>query len=233
MATVGIFYATRHGHARRVAQHVAEYFRTRDFDVDVWSVLNAPENLDPGKYRAIVVVASVHVGSHEPEMIRFVKRHRRALGESNNAFVTISLCQAGVERTDATADQRAKWEADVARMTQRFVTRTGWQPQRVQPVAGALLYTKYNPLLRLVMKWIASKAGKSTNTSRDHVYTDWAALNGSPRALRTSSGPNRRCLCFWCAARTPRSGRRPQCPPKRRRSRWMARSRRPRARVPR
>jgi len=28
----------------------------------------------------------------------------------------------------------------------------------------------------MVMKWIAGKAGGSTDTSRDHEYTDWDAL---------------------------------------------------------
>ena len=175
--TVGIFYATRHGHAQRVARHVADYFRTHGFDTEVWSVLNAPDNLDLSRYAAIVVAASVHVGRHEPEMIRFIKRHLRELDESSNAFITITLTQAGAERADATPAERQKSVADVARMTRKFIEETGWHPQRIQPVAGALLYTRYNPFVRLLMKWIAGKAGRSTDTSRDHVYTDWTALN--------------------------------------------------------
>jgi len=39
------------------------------------------------------------------------------------------------------------------------------------------MYTKYNFLVRLVMKRIAREAGASTDTAHDHVYTDWAALD--------------------------------------------------------
>ena len=39
------------------------------------------------------------------------------------------------------------------------------------------MYTKYNFLVRLVMKYIAKSEGASTDVSRDHVYTDWAALD--------------------------------------------------------
>jgi len=177
MKTLGIFYATRHGHARRVAQHVADYFRAHGFEAEVWSVLNVPDSLDLSRYAAVVVTASVHAGKHEPEMIRFVKRNLQALNAANNAFVTITLSQAGVERADATEAEREKSAADVATMTEQFIADTGWRPQRIQPVAGALRYTKYNPLLRLVMKWISKKAGGAIDTSRDYVYTDWAGLN--------------------------------------------------------
>src|SRR6187401_3205321 len=108
MKALGIFYATRQGHARRVAQHVADYFRTHGFEPEVWSVLNVPDSLDLGRYAAVVVTASVHVGKHEPEMVRFVKRNLRALNATNNAFITISLSQAGVERADATDAKRER-----------------------------------------------------------------------------------------------------------------------------
>ena len=139
MATVAIFYATRHGHARRVAGRIADYFRAQGLEADVWSVLNVPDSLDLGTYAAIVVTASVHAGRHEPEMIRFVKQHKPELSESNNVFITITLRQAGAERSDATAAEREKSAADVARMTGRFIAETGWKPKRIQPVAGALL----------------------------------------------------------------------------------------------
>jgi menaquinone-dependent protoporphyrinogen oxidase len=177
MATVGIFYATRHGHARRIAGHVADYFRTHGFDADVWPVLNVPDGLDLGKYAANVITASVHAGRHEPEMVRFVARHRLELDKASNAFITITLSQASAERAEATHDRRNKAAAEVDRMTRMFIADTGWHPQRIQPVAGALLYTQYNPFLRFVMKWISRMAGGSTDTSRDHVYTNWAALN--------------------------------------------------------
>jgi menaquinone-dependent protoporphyrinogen oxidase len=68
----------------------------------------------------------------------------------------------------------------------------------VKPVAGALLYTKYNFIVRFVMKQIVKKKSGSTDTSRDHEYTDWAALDrfvedllhDVPAAQGGSSSPN-------------------------------------------
>src|SRR5215467_13612460 len=58
-----------------------------------------------------------------------------------------------------------------------FFDQTSWHPNRVKPVAGALLYTKYNFIVRFIMKRIAKKAGAATDTSRDYEYTDWLSLN--------------------------------------------------------
>jgi menaquinone-dependent protoporphyrinogen oxidase len=62
-------------------------------------------------------------------------------------------------------------------MIKTFLSETGWHPTRVLAVAGALTYSKYNFLLRFIMKRIARRAGASTDTSRDHEFTDWAAVD--------------------------------------------------------
>lgn len=42
---------------------------------------------------------------------------------------------------------------------------------------GKLLYSKYNFVIRLVMRWIAKRSGAETDTSRDYEYTDWTRLD--------------------------------------------------------
>ena len=62
-------------------------------------------------------------------------------------------------------------------MIDDFRAETGWRPKSTKAVAGALLYSKYNFLLRWIMKRISRQAGGTTDTSKDHEYTDWAALD--------------------------------------------------------
>jgi len=57
------------------------------------------------------------------------------------------------------------------------VRKTGWHPARVELVAGALPYSKYNFLIRYVMRRIAAKEGGDTDTSHDYEYTDWEAVD--------------------------------------------------------
>jgi menaquinone-dependent protoporphyrinogen IX oxidase len=44
-------------------------------------------------------------------------------------------------------------------MIDGFVAETGWRPTRVKPVAGALMYSKYNVLVRFLMTRIATCTG--------------------------------------------------------------------------
>ena len=172
-----IFFATREGHTRRIAERLAADLRARGFAVDVFDVhpdVMVREPIDWAKY---AVAASVHAGHHEREMIDFAKRHRSALERIPAAFISVTLSEAGVENPARPAAERERAAADVQRMIDVFVTETGWRPERTLPVAGALAYSKYNFLVRFVMKRIARKAGAATDTSRDYEFTDWPALD--------------------------------------------------------
>jgi menaquinone-dependent protoporphyrinogen oxidase len=177
MKRVGVLYATREGHTRKIAERVAAELRVRGLDADVLDVRDLEAATDLGGYAAVVLAASVHRGQHEKEMIRFVKRHRVELERIPAAFLSASLSEVGVEQLDRPPEERAEFAADVLKVLDQFFTETGWHPARVKAVAGELAYTRYNFLVRFIMKRIARKAGAATDTSRDHDYTDWAALD--------------------------------------------------------
>lgn len=58
-----------------------------------------------------------------------------------------------------------------------FLEDTGWQPVSTSIVAGALLYRKYGFFQRWLMKMIVKSSGGATDTSRNHEYTYWAAVD--------------------------------------------------------
>jgi menaquinone-dependent protoporphyrinogen oxidase len=173
---VGVFFATREGHTKRIANHIAAGLRTAGFDVDLVDVQHTiPFSLL--KYSAAVLAASVHSGNHEAEMIRFVKDHRTELDSMMTAFVSVTLSEAGAERQEASPIEHAQFVIDVESMLNKFFKQTNWRPTIAKPVAGALLYSQYNFLIRFIMKRIAKKEGAATDTSQDYDYTDWVGLD--------------------------------------------------------
>jgi menaquinone-dependent protoporphyrinogen oxidase len=172
-----IVYATREGQTRRIAEHLAAEVRTRGRTAEVVGARDVRSSLELTKYSAVVVAASVHAGKHEREMLAFVRAHREGLERMPTAFLSVSLAESGAEDTGASPDVRDRSRQEVQEAIDTFFQETGWHPGRVKPVAGALLYTKYNFIIRFVMKQIAKKKGATTDTSRDHEYTDWAALD--------------------------------------------------------
>jgi menaquinone-dependent protoporphyrinogen oxidase len=171
-----ICFATREGHTRKIVDRLAGDLRARGVETDMFDV-SAPDAMDWSTYSTACIAASVHVGHHEPEMIAFVRRHRAVLERLSASFISVTLSEAGAENPKRTEAQRAQAAVDVQQMIDVFVKDTGWRPDRVLPVAGALAYSKYNFLVRFVMKRIARKAGAPTDTSRDYEFTDWPALD--------------------------------------------------------
>jgi len=57
-----------------------------------------------------------------------------------------------------------------------FLQQTGWKPLMTTQIAGALKYTHYDFLKRMLMKMIARREGGDTNVSRDYEYTDWDSV---------------------------------------------------------
>jgi menaquinone-dependent protoporphyrinogen oxidase len=172
-----VFYATREGQARRVAERVAADLRAQHNEVDVFDVKALPPRLDWTLYQSACVVASVHGGHHEREMVRFATMNRGELRRLHATFMSLTLSEAGAEDRSKPPADRQRSAADAERMIQVFIDETGWRPARALPVAGALAYSKYNFLIKFVMRRIARKAGAPTDTSRDYEFTDWAALD--------------------------------------------------------
>lgn len=170
-------YATREGQTRRIAEHLAATIRARGTQAEVINAAELPPAFSLDAYQAAIVAASVHLGKHEPEMIAFVQRNRMRLEALPTVFLSVSLSEAGAEDQNAPPDRRVIAAADVQRMIDHFLSETGWHPSRIQAVAGALMYTKYNFLVRFVMQRIARGAGASTDASQNHELTDWAALD--------------------------------------------------------
>jgi menaquinone-dependent protoporphyrinogen oxidase len=172
-----VFYATREGQAERVAHRVAKDLRGRHIEVDVINVKDVHGYIDWHGYTLAFVIASVHTGHHEKEMIEFVKRSKEHLTSLHAPFLSLTLSQAGAELPSNTLVQRQTAHGDALRMISDFMRETGWQPSRILPLAGALRYSQYNFLVKFIMKRIARKAGFDGPATRDYEFTSWPAVD--------------------------------------------------------
>lgn len=165
MSRILVLYGTTEGHTARIARAVADTLRAGGAEVDVAEASAASPR--PQEYDGIIVAASVHGGAYQRPVHGWVQAHAAALNQKPTAF--LSVCLGVLQRED-------KVQREVAATIDRFLAATSWRPAMRKPVAGALLYTKYNWITRWMMKRIARQAGGDTDTSRDFEYTDWADL---------------------------------------------------------
>jgi menaquinone-dependent protoporphyrinogen oxidase len=166
MRRVLVLYGTTDGHTHTIADAVGRALQLHGLGVDVVNAAVADATVE--EYCGVVVAASVHAGKYQPAVVSFVKQHAAALNTRPTAFVSVSL--GVLQKSDPAV------VAEVEAIAQRFLRATGWRPESVKHLAGALLYTRYNVFKRWIMNRIVAKAGGDTDTSRDYDYTNWGEL---------------------------------------------------------
>ena len=166
MKKIAILYESVEGHTATVVERMDAIFQETGCAVTKVrckaSSIQAIEEAD-----GIVIGGSIHAGRHNKKLIRFVADHRDLISVKPNAFFLVCLT--------ANYDTPEK-KSEVEGYLREFETRTGLTPGVSHAFAGAILYTKYNFVIRAIMKSIAKKEGGDTDTSRDHIYTDWQAV---------------------------------------------------------
>lgn len=166
MARILILFASVDGQTARIATRIAAALEAAGHAVTVRSV-DAPEGgRDIEAHDALIVGGSIRYGHFSHSLRRLVRERAAAMASRPNAFFSVCLS--------------ARWPDKGPAIVERYVTKfraeTRWQPRETASFAGALLYSRYNPFLRFLMRIFSAAAGGDTQTSRDYDYTDWAAV---------------------------------------------------------
>jgi menaquinone-dependent protoporphyrinogen oxidase len=153
------------GHTAEVAERAAAVLRAGGATVDLVEAGTAPS---PAGYDGVVLGDPVHLGRHSRDMRRYATTHRATLTAMPTAMFQLSLASAGHGPED---------EAEARSYLDAFCRDTGLDPDLVGLFAGALVYTRYGWVKRRLMRRIATKQGLDTDTTHDHDYTDWDAVD--------------------------------------------------------
>jgi menaquinone-dependent protoporphyrinogen oxidase len=181
MCEIPVFYATTEGQTQRIAERIAQTLCERGFQSQAIDV-GAPEawRIDWPHVRAAFLGASLHAGKHQPSAFAFARAHAGELNACPSVFFSVSL---------SAGSRNPKERAAAQQLAEKFAADAQWQPRSIACFAGRLAYTRYGFFKRLLMRLIARREGGSTDTSRDHEYTDWAAVE---QLARTTADALRR-----------------------------------------
>ena len=178
MRSVLIVYGTGDGQTEKIARYMAHCVDVSGIPVVLVNAASGA-NPDPTGFGSVIVAASVHAGGYQRAVRKWVTRHADRLNNMPTAFVSVCL---GV------LEHKAAVDAELARIMTAFFDRTRWHPGTREIVAGALKYTRYNPLKRWVLRRIVRKTGSpDLDTSRDYEYTDWDRLADFARRFCTEA----------------------------------------------
>ena len=162
-----VLYGSKYGQTAKVAERICALLREHEYTVDLLKGDALPRDFDLDSYDAVLIGASLIGGHHQRYIERFASHHRNRLNRVPSAFFSVSGSAGSARAEDRAAAQV---------VVDRFLAHVGWMPSRIATFAGAITFTRYNVFLRWSMKRISRKEGGSTDTSRDHEYTDWARV---------------------------------------------------------
>ena len=165
MTNLLLAYHSGEGQTAKVAERIASTLRADDAMVEVAVAEDAPS---PGGFDGIVAGDSIHAGRHSRELTSYLMRHVDELDDMPWALFQVSLTSASDdEEHTATAHE----------LVQGLIDTVGVEPDIVGLFAGALRYTQYGWLKRRIMRKIVAGEGGDVDTSHDHEYTDWDAVD--------------------------------------------------------
>lgn len=168
-----IVYASKEGQTEKIARRIAGV-AGETAEVTVCEARAVPadvlETCD-----AVIVAAPVHFENYPRRIIRFVRENLALLQSKRTAFISVS----GASSTPAGRNQAEDYVTD-------FQDHTRWTPDQCELVAGAVRFTKYNWLIRFVMRRISKSQGLDTDTSRDYEYTNWDEVERFARSFVAS-----------------------------------------------
>jgi menaquinone-dependent protoporphyrinogen oxidase len=172
MPRVLILYGTTDGHTAKIARALAGALAGEGCATDVIDAGQRTAGVTPAHYDGVIVAASVHIGSYQRPVARWVRLHAPLLNAMPSAFLSVCL---------AVMEKRPEARSEVSAIMERFLKACGWQPAVRKLVAGATPFTRYNWVKKWIMRRIAAKAGGDTDTRHDVEYTDWGDLKAFAR----------------------------------------------------
>jgi menaquinone-dependent protoporphyrinogen IX oxidase len=123
----------------------------------------------PGSFDGIDLCAPIHIGRYPIHLIQFCTDWKEALDAvptHSSRFLSPSPATAR-----KSAPRRKAYPAKLEK-------KTGFPLPKVHHAAGALKYLEYDFFKRMMMRQIAKpRKAASVDTSRDHEFTDWKALD--------------------------------------------------------
>lgn len=166
MSSILVIYGTGEGQTAKVADRIVGALEDRGHEATSVDVRDPPPEFSPDEFDAVLVGASIHAGKHQSAVRSFVTEYLDLLAAKPTAFFQISLSSA----TDEGREQAAGY-------VEEFIEDTGWSPDRVGLFGGALRYSEYGFLKRLMMKQIVKRALPDVETSGDVEFTDWQEVD--------------------------------------------------------
>jgi menaquinone-dependent protoporphyrinogen oxidase len=163
-----LYYATRDGQSRRIAEHISSVLAASGMSAppqDLAGTEAAPADLAAAS--VVVLVAAVRYGRHLPEAERFLAAYRSLSSPPPLALASVNLTARKPAKTSATGNPYLR----------KIIARQRLTPAVAVAFAGRLDYRRYRWLDRQIIRFIMLLTGGPTDPDTSIEYTSWPAVD--------------------------------------------------------
>lgn len=169
-----VVYGTSHGYTAKVVGRITERLRIEGHEVDLFNAKETPPDLQIARYDEVIIAASMNSGHFQSEVVEFVKLNCEELDRRPNVFLAVSLSVAYESEKNL---EKYRGQLD------GFFRETGWRPQLMLDVAGAIPRSVGTGIMRLIWRVLVGRrktgipTGKSSDPQFAYEFSDWDAIN--------------------------------------------------------
>ncbi len=176
---VAIVYQSPYGQTKKIAQQIKKnmVFESQFKDnVHLFEVTDAHTPVEIyGPIDIYIIGFPVYMGKFPKGLLKWVFKNHSLLQEKRLGFFMVSLNAADTRYQARKADDL---------LLRKLIQKTELVPDFITSFAGALHYTKYGFIKKLILKKISHAAGGPTDTKQNHELTDWKAVEEFSRVVQ-------------------------------------------------
>jgi menaquinone-dependent protoporphyrinogen oxidase len=166
--TTALYYATRDGQSRRIAEHIFRRLaESRTLPAPRDLALAAPATAELAKASLIVLVAAVRYGRHLPETDHFLAAYRALPSPPPLALASVNLTARKPGKTGSSSNPYLR----------KLIERHRLAPALAVAFAGRLDYRRYHWLDRQIIRFIMLLTRGPTDPKTRIEYTSWNAVD--------------------------------------------------------
>ena len=172
--SVALYYATRDGQSRRIAEHLSRRLAEAGMPIPALDLAVAqPAASDLAAAAIVVLVAAVRYGRHLPEADRFLTVYRSLRSPPPLALASVNLTARKPGKTTATGNVYLR----------KVIARHRLAPAVAVAFAGRLDYRRYGWRDRWIIRFIMLLTGGPTDPATCVEYTSWREVDDFATAV--------------------------------------------------
>jgi menaquinone-dependent protoporphyrinogen oxidase len=165
VAHILLLYSTNYGLSKKICERIQAGLRDKGQQADVLPLVGS--GVDPARFDAIVIGASIKHGKHHPSVLEFIRRHKALLDTKPAALFSVNLV----------ARKPAKNAPQTNPYLRRLLAKSPWKPKLLGVFAGELDYSRYGPVDKHMMRFVMWINKGPTDFATKVQFTNWAEVD--------------------------------------------------------